>query len=79
MKKLLIGVVAVGVLLVAAILIAPSFIDWNAHKQKITALVREATGRDLTISRKYRCHAPAEPGLARRGRPPFEHPRRSLA
>ena len=49
MKKLLIGVVAVGVLLVAAILIAPSFIDWNAHKQEIAAIVRDATGRDLTI------------------------------
>lgn len=49
MKKLLIGVIAVGVLLVAAILVAPSFIDWNAHKQKITALVRDATGRELAI------------------------------
>lgn len=49
MKKLLIGLVAVGVLLIAAILIAPSFVDWNAHKQQITAMVREATGRELTI------------------------------
>lgn len=49
MKKLLIGVVAVGVLLIAAILIAPSFIDWNAHKKQITELVRDATGRELTI------------------------------
>ncbi|MGH6620771.1 MAG: AsmA family protein [Alphaproteobacteria bacterium] len=49
MKKLLIGLVAVGVLLIAAILIAPSFVDWNAHKQEITAMVREATGRELTI------------------------------
>jgi uncharacterized protein involved in outer membrane biogenesis len=48
-KKLLIGVIAVGVLLVAAILVAPSFIDWNAHKQEITALVRDATGRELAI------------------------------
>ena len=49
MKKLLIGLVAVGVLLIAAILIAPSFVDWNAHKQEITAMVREATGRELVI------------------------------
>ena len=49
MKKLLIGVAAIGVLLTAAVLIAPSFVDWNAHKQEITALVREATGRNLTI------------------------------
>ena len=37
MKKLLIGLIAVGVLLIAAILIAPSFVDWNAHKQERTA------------------------------------------
>jgi uncharacterized protein involved in outer membrane biogenesis len=48
-KKLLIGLGAVGVLLIAAILIAPSFVDWNAHKQKITAMVRDATGRELII------------------------------
>jgi uncharacterized protein involved in outer membrane biogenesis len=48
-KKVLIGLVAVGVLLIAAILIAPSFIDWNAYKQQISALVQEATGRQLTI------------------------------
>lgn len=48
-KKLLIGICAVGVLLVAAILVAPSFIDWNAHKKQISELVREETGRDLTI------------------------------
>lgn len=49
MKKVLIGLVAVGVLLIAAILIAPSFIDWNAHKKQIAALVQDATGRELTI------------------------------
>ncbi|MCG8546438.1 MAG: AsmA family protein, partial [Alphaproteobacteria bacterium] len=49
MKKLLIGLVALVVLLIAAVLIAPSFIDWNAQKQQITAAVRDATGRDLTI------------------------------
>jgi uncharacterized protein involved in outer membrane biogenesis len=48
-KKLLIGLAAVGVLLIAAILIAPSFVDWNAHKQKIASMVRDATGRELTI------------------------------
>jgi len=48
-KKVLIGLVAVGVLLIAAVLIAPSFIDWNAHKKQISALVQEATGRELTI------------------------------
>ncbi|MGD8808761.1 MAG: AsmA family protein, partial [Gammaproteobacteria bacterium] len=49
MKKLLIGLVAAGVLLIAAVLIAPSFIDWNAHKKQIAALVHDATGRELSI------------------------------
>ena len=49
MKKLLIGICAVGVLLIAAILVAPSFIDWNSHKKQIAELVRDETGRDLTI------------------------------
>ena len=49
MKKLGIALVAVLVLLVAAVLIAPSFVDWNAHKERITTAVREATGRELTI------------------------------
>ncbi len=48
-KKLLISIAGLLVLLFAALLIVPSFIDWNARKQQITAAVREATGRDLTI------------------------------
>ena len=48
-KKLLISVAGVLVLLFAVLLIVPSFIDWNARKQEITAAVREATGRNLTI------------------------------
>ncbi len=49
LKKLLVSVAGVFVLLFAALLVVPSFIDWNARKQEITAAVREATGRDLTI------------------------------
>ncbi len=50
MKKLVIGVVAVIVILIAAVLVAPSFVDWNARKQQIAELVKDATGRDLTIN-----------------------------
>lgn len=50
MKKLVIGIVAVIVILIAAVLVAPSFVDWNARKQQIAALVKDATGRDLTIN-----------------------------
>jgi hypothetical protein len=49
MKKILIGIGVLLVLLVAAVLVGPSFYDWNRHKGEIAAKVREATGRDLTI------------------------------
>ena len=49
MKKVLIGIGVLLVLLVAAVLVGPSFYDWNRHKGEIAAKVREATGRDLTI------------------------------
>jgi len=49
MKKILIGIGALLVLLVAAVLVGPSFYDWNRHKGEIAAKVREATGRDLAI------------------------------
>jgi len=49
MKKVLIGIGVLLVLLVAAVLVGPSFYDWNRHKGEIAAKVRDATGRDLTI------------------------------
>ena len=36
-------------LLVAAVLVGPSLVDWNAHKARIVAEVRKATGRDFSI------------------------------
>jgi uncharacterized protein involved in outer membrane biogenesis len=48
-KIFLYGLLAFVVLVVAAALIGPSFVDWNAHKARIAAEVRKATGRDLTI------------------------------
>lgn len=49
MRKLLIGLAAVVVVLIAAVLVVPSFIDWNGYKPEIQAAVKESTGRDLTI------------------------------
>ena len=49
MKKVLFGIVALIVLLIAAALIGPSFVDWNKYKPEIVAKVREATGRELAI------------------------------
>jgi uncharacterized protein involved in outer membrane biogenesis len=48
-KKILIAVGALLVLAVAAILVVPSFINWNGYKQQIESEARKATGRDLSI------------------------------
>lgn len=37
------------VLLVAGVLIGPSFIDWNAHKGRILSVIQEKTGRTAAI------------------------------
>ena len=49
MNKVLIGIGLVVALALAAVLIGPSFIDWNAYKSEIVAAAREATGRDVAI------------------------------
>lgn len=49
MRKFLIGFGAVVVLLVAAALIGPSFVNWNDYKREITEEAKKATGRDLII------------------------------
>lgn len=43
-------VVAVVVLIAAAVILVPRFVDPNQHKDRIAALVKEKTGRDLSIS-----------------------------
>lgn len=49
MKKAAIVVAGLILVLVAAGLIVPSFIDWNSYKPDIIAAAKEATGRDLAI------------------------------
>ena len=49
MRKLLIGSAGLIVLLIAAALIAPSFIDWTGYKGRITAAIEDATGLSLAI------------------------------
>ncbi len=49
MRKLLIGLVVVVVALVAVVVVAPSFVDWNAYKGQLAGQVEAATGRSLTI------------------------------
>ncbi|MEE8536329.1 MAG: AsmA family protein, partial [Kiloniellales bacterium] len=49
MKKLGFGLLGLFGLLVAAVAIGPSFVDWNAQKGRIAAEARKLTGRDLVI------------------------------
>ena len=49
MRKLIVGFAVLIVLLVAAALIAPGFIDWNGYKGRITAAIEDATGMSLAI------------------------------
>ncbi len=49
MKKILIGVIVLLVVLVAAAVIGPNFINWNDYKAQIITAVRDATGRELAI------------------------------
>jgi uncharacterized protein involved in outer membrane biogenesis len=48
-KKLLIGILVLLLLLVGGVLVAPSLIDWNRHKDEIALRVSAATGRTLTV------------------------------
>ena len=50
MRKLLIGLAVLVVVLVAAVLVVPGFIDWNGYKPEIQAAARDATGRELKLN-----------------------------
>ena len=49
LKKTFLIVGGVLVVLIAAVLIGPSLIDWNQYKEDFQAQAKAATGRDLTI------------------------------
>ena len=49
MKKLLVSLAGLFVVLVAAVLVGPSLVDWNSQKSRLTDEVERATGRQLTI------------------------------
>ncbi|MEM7223565.1 MAG: AsmA family protein [Pseudomonadota bacterium] len=49
MRILLYALLGLVALLVSAVLIGPSFIDWNAQKDRIAGEVRKITGRELKI------------------------------
>lgn len=49
MKKVLIALFIFILVLAAAILVVPSFIDWSGHRAEIAQKIKEATGRELII------------------------------
>jgi AsmA protein len=49
-RKLLIGLAALVVLIVAALFVGPMFVPKDWLRKQITAQVKDATGRDLTIA-----------------------------
>ncbi len=49
MKKLGLGLLGLAAILVAGLLVAPGFVDWNAHKVRISQEVFDLTGRDVSI------------------------------
>jgi len=67
LKKTLIGIGVLLVVLAGGALIAPSFIDWNARLPEITAQVKAATGRDLTIDGRLEVRLLPAPMLTARG------------
>ena len=50
MKKALLGVILIILILIPALLIAPSFFDWNSYKPQIKEQVEAYTGLDLDIA-----------------------------
>jgi len=67
MKKALIGFVVLVVVVLGGALIAPSFIDWNARLPEITAQVKAATGRDLSVDGRLEVRLLPAPMLTVRG------------
>ncbi|MCF8480642.1 MAG: AsmA family protein [Rhodospirillum sp.] len=67
MRNFLIGLGLSLVILVAAVLIVPSFIDWNQYRDQLTAQVQGATGRSLTIEGDLSLSILPTPALAADG------------
>ena len=48
-KKVVFALIGLLAVLVAAVLIGPSFVDWNAYKGRIAGAVQDAIGRATEI------------------------------
>lgn len=63
MKKLLIGLAAVLLLIVAAVAAVPYLVNLEGYRDRVAALVRDATGRDFTIEGPIRLSLWPRPAL----------------
>ncbi len=64
MKKLLLGVLALFLILIAVVLVAPGFIDWTARRGQIASEISSLTGRDLSIDGEIAFALLPEPTLS---------------
>ena len=64
MKRVLIAIAAVLVLIIAAILILPGFVDWNDYREEIASQIESATGRRVTIDGDVSFSALPSPALS---------------
>jgi uncharacterized protein involved in outer membrane biogenesis len=49
LRKVFVAFVLLVVLLVGAVLVGPSFVDWNAYRPEIEAAAKRLTGREIAI------------------------------
>jgi len=66
-KTLLYGLAGLAVLLVAAVLLGPRFIDWTAYKETVAARVADATGREVRIAGRVDVNVLPRPSLTLNG------------
>jgi uncharacterized protein involved in outer membrane biogenesis len=49
-KRVLVSLLGLLFLAIAAVIVAPSFIDWNAYRGELVAEIEQATGREVRIA-----------------------------
>ncbi|HEY0524180.1 MAG TPA: AsmA family protein [Stellaceae bacterium] len=67
MRKILIGAGIVLLLAIAGLLAAPSFIDWNEHRERIASWLSETLGREVAIDGPLRLTLLPTPHLSAGG------------
>ena len=63
MRKIISVIIVLAVIVVGAVVLLPSFVDWNQYKGMATEKVRELTGRELKIAGAVRIAVWPAPAL----------------